>query len=63
MIQKGTPVPFPHDIFNLFKDVILFPMSPDAFTLDTNIMWQFMLLILLPVGLIRITKQLVKGVF
>ena len=51
------------DLFNLFIDVILFPMSPDDFTLDTNIMWQFMLLILLPVGLIRITKQLVKGVF
>ena len=51
------------DLFNLFIDVILFPMSPDVFTLDTNIMWQFMLLILLPVGLIRITKQLVKGVF
>ena len=51
------------DLFNLFIDVILFPMSPDAFTLDTNIMWQFMLLILLPVGLIHITKQLVKGVF
>ena len=51
------------DLFNLFIDVILFPMSPDVFTLDTNIMWQFMLLILLPVGLIRIAKQLVKGVF
>ena len=51
------------DLFNLFIDVILFPMSQDAFTLDTNIMWQFMLLILLPVGLIRIVKQLVKGVF
>ena len=51
------------DLFNLFIDVILFPMSTDAFTLDTNIMWQFMLLILLPVGLIRIVKQLVKGVF
>lgn len=23
------------DLFNLFIDVILFPMSPDAFTLDT----------------------------
>jgi len=51
------------DLFNLFIDLILFPMSPDVFTLDTNVMWQFMLLILLPVGLIRITKQLVKGVF
>ena len=47
------------DLFNLFIDVILFPISPDVFTLDTNIMWQFMLLILLPVGLIRIVKQLV----
>lgn len=51
------------DLFSLFIDVILFPMSPDVFTLDTNVMWQFMLLILLPVGLIHIVKQLVKGVF
>ena len=51
------------DLFNLFINVILFPISPEVFTLDTNVMWQFMLLILLPVGLIRITKQLVKGVF
>lgn len=50
------------DLFNLFIDVILFPMSPDVFTLDTNIMWQFMLLILIPIGFIRIMKQFFKGV-
>lgn len=49
------------DLFRSFIEVIFFPISPEFFTLETNVMWQFMLLILLAIGFISLIKQILRG--